>query len=340
MPDQVERDCPKRMVFGPCGGVHPDLSCEVDARQCPFTLSADPPLWPGPTRGAQARPPSVLLDAINAGRPAVLTDLSLPPYDAPAAAQLAGILVDSCDALLVGEHQDQPDFAPSLMAGLLGSFGVAAWLTLTCRDRNRVVLEQELASLRHVGVDGVLCVTGDARAPGMRPEVSQVFDLDGTRLASLASERGLTVAVPETPAAEPAALRPARLLQKERAGAHVVVLNHVGTAGEVDGFIRRSRDLGLTIPVIAGVAAYTDATSAQALQSLPGLAIDEHQVLQVLGSADPEEAGIATAVEEAVRLLETGQVAGVNISGLASSRGLRHAAEIKAEIGRRVRALA
>ena len=226
------------------------------------------------------------------------------------------------------------------MAGLLGSLGVAAWLTLTCRASNRVVLEQELASLRHVGVDGVLCVTGDARAPGMRPEVSQVFDLDGTRLAALvASGRGLTVAVPETPAAEPTALRPARLMQKQRAGAHVVVLNHVGTAGEVDGFIRRSRDLGLTIPVIAGVAAYTDATSAQALQSLPGLAIDEHQVLQVLGSADPEEAGIATAVEEAGRLLETGQVAGVNISGLASSRGLRHAAEIKAEIGRRVRAL-
>jgi methylenetetrahydrofolate reductase (NADPH) len=59
----------------------------------------------------------------------------------------------------------------------------------------------------------------------------------------------------------------------------------------------------------------------------------------VLGSPDPEEAGIAAAVEEARRLLETGRVAGVNVSGLASGRGLRHAAELKAEVGRRVRAL-
>ena len=58
------------------------------------------------------------------------------------------------------------------MAGLLGSLGVAAWITLTCRDRNRVVLEQELSSLRHVGIDGVLCVTGDARASGVRPEAT------------------------------------------------------------------------------------------------------------------------------------------------------------------------
>lgn len=28
--------CPKEMVHGPCGGVRPDLGCEVDGRPCPF----------------------------------------------------------------------------------------------------------------------------------------------------------------------------------------------------------------------------------------------------------------------------------------------------------------
>ena len=69
----------------------------------------------------------------------------------------------------------------------------------------------------------------------MRPEVTQVFDLDGTRLAALASEHG-AVAVPETPAAAPTALRPARLVEKQRAGAQVAVLNHVRTAAEVAAF--------------------------------------------------------------------------------------------------------
>jgi 5,10-methylenetetrahydrofolate reductase len=336
--DQVELDCPKRMVFGPCGGVRADLSCEVDSRHCPFTHRPEPPPWRGPRPDVDARPDSHLLGVIRAGRPAVLTDLSLPPYDAAAAGDLAGALAGSCDAVLVGDHQDQPDFSPALMAGLLGSLGVVAWITLTCRDRNRVVLEQELSSLRHVGVDGVLCVTGDARAAGVRPEVTQVFDLDGTRLAGLASEHGLAVAVPETPAAAPTAMRPGRLVEKQRAGAQVVVLNHVRSAAEVGDFVRRSRELGLTIPVLAAVTVYTDPVSVQALRGLPGLELDERRIRTVLDAPDPEETGIATAVEEAVQLLATGHVAGVNISGLGSGRGLRRAAEVKAEVGRRVRA--
>jgi 5,10-methylenetetrahydrofolate reductase len=182
-------------------------------------------------------------------------------------------------------------------------------------------------------------VTGDARASGVRPEATQVFDLDGTRLAALAAERGLTVAVPETPTAAPTALRPARLVEKQRAGADLAVLNHVRSADEVAAFLRQSRDLGLTLPVVAGVTVYTDEASARALQGLPGLELDPDRVRAVLGSADPEESGIAHAVEEAGRLLATGEVAGVNVSGLASGRGLRRAAEIKAEVGRRVRAL-
>jgi 5,10-methylenetetrahydrofolate reductase len=340
MADQVEHDCPKRMVFGPCGGVRHDLSCEVDARTCPFTDRAAPPVWSGSDHSAEERPASVLLGVIAEGRPAVLTDLTLPPYDAAAVAELAGTLAGSCDAVLVGEHQDQPDYSPALMTGLLRSAGVPAWLTLTCRDRNRVVLEQDLASLRYAGADGVLCVTGDARAPGVRPEVTQVFDLDGTRLAALASGTGLAVAVPEAPASAPVALRPARLVEKQRAGAHVAVLNHVRTAEEVGVFVSRARRLGLTIPVIGAVAAYTDPPSARALTGLPGLEVDERRVREVLGSADPEEAGIAAAVEQARLLLETRQVQGVNVSGLASARGLQRAAEVKAEIGRRVRALA
>jgi methylenetetrahydrofolate reductase (NADPH) len=290
-------------------------------------------------RVAENASTSRLLELLRAGRSVVLTDLTVPPYDARAVADIAGVLAGSCDALLVGDHQDQPDFSPALMAGLLSSLGVAAWLTLTCRDRNRVVLDQELASLRYAGADGVLCVTGDARAPGIRPEATQVFDLDGTRLAALAAGRGLAVAVAEAPAAPPVDLRPARLVQKERAGADVAVLNHVRTPDEVDRFVRRARELGMTIPVVAAVAAYTDAVSARVLQALPGLEIDEHRMRGVLGSADPEEAGIAAAVEEARRLLETEQVQGVNVSGLASGRGLRRAAEVKAEIGNRVRAL-
>jgi methylenetetrahydrofolate reductase (NADPH) len=328
--------CPKRMVFGPCGGVRPDLSCELDLRPCPFAHRGEVPAWAEPA----PRPPvaSALLAAMAAGRPAVLTDLTLPPYDVEAVGRLTKMLRGSCDAVLVGEHQDRPDFPPTMMATLLREAGMPAWVTLTCRDRNRLVLEQELAGLAQVGVDGVLCVTGDVRAPGTCGGVTSVFDLDGTRLAALAAEHGLAVAVPESPAAEPVALRPHRLLAKERAGARVVVLNHLRSAVEVSDFVARARGLGVTVPVVASTAVYTDAASAAVLQRFPGLHLDGDRVARVLASPDPEEAGIAAAVAEAEELLAVDGVAGVNLSGWASSRGERRIAEVMAEVGSRIRA--
>ena len=331
-----EPGCPKHMVFGPCGGVRADLSCEMGTHRCPFTERAMAPQWPEP---APERPASsALLDALRS-HPVVVTDLTLPPYDADAVARLTAVLAGSCDALLVGEHQNRPDFPPTLMAALIRQAGGVGWLTLTCRDRNRLVLEQDLVGLRVAGADGVLCVTGDGRAEGVRPGVTQVFDLDGTRLAGLAASLGLAVAVPEAPAAPPRRLRPARLLQKQLAGAQVALLNHAGSVAELAEFVRASRDAGVTIPLVAGVAVYTDARSAQVLQNFPGLRLDPEPVARVLAAADPVAAGIEAAVTEARELLAIEGIRGVNLSGLASGRGELPAAEVKAEIGSRIRSL-
>src|SRR6185369_12445480 len=96
--------------------------------------------------------------------PLVLTDLSAPPADARALLATAGVLAGSCDAVLVGDHQDRPDFPPTMLARLLADAGAKPWVTLACRDRNRIVLEQELHGLREIGPATVLCVTGDGRA--------------------------------------------------------------------------------------------------------------------------------------------------------------------------------
>lgn len=323
------------MVFGPCGGVRPDLSCEMGPHRCPFT-ERSVVTWPGAGESPVAA--SSLLDALRRG-PVVLTDLTLPAFDRTAVATITAILGGACDALLVGEHQNRPDFPPTLMAALIREAGGVPWLTLTCRDRNRLVLEQELAGLLVAGADGVLCVTGDGRAPGVRPDVTQVFDLDGTRLAALAATSGLAVAVPEAPHAPPRALRPERLLQKQRAGAHLAVLNHVGTPAELARFVAAARALEVTLPIIAGVAVYTDERSARVLQNFPGLELDAGSVEQVLAAADPLTAGIDAAVAEARELLAIDGVAGVNLSGLASAQGETAASEIKAEIGRRIRSI-
>jgi 5,10-methylenetetrahydrofolate reductase len=311
------------MIYGPCGGVRTDGGCELDEGPCVFR---EPVRWPEPV-------PNVPLADV----PMVLTDFSAPAADAAASAATAAILRDSCDAVLVGDHQDRVDYPPSLLATMLRDAGVRPWVTLACRDRNRVVLEQELVGLRRAGAEAVLCVTGDGRAYDVRPDVTQVFDLDGIRLTALAAATGLSAAVPETPTAPPVALRPQRLADKQRAGAAVAVLNHVADRRHVERFVAAARAAGLSIPVIASVAVYTDAASAAALQGLPGVELAADAVRTVLGAVDPVAAGIEAAVAAAGELLAIEGVQGVNVSGLAAAGSFLDAARIKARVGEGIR---
>lgn len=314
--------CPKRMMMGPCGGVRPDGGCEVIGEPCAFGA---PVAWPDPVAAVPLR-----------RVPLILADYTSEPYSVPMLTTVAGLLAADCDAVLVGEHQNRPDFPPSLLASLLQGAGARPWMTLACRDRNRVVLEQELRGLRHLDVDAVLCVTGDARAYDVRPDVTQVFDLDGASLTALAAAAGLAAAVPETPAAPPRDLRPGRLAQKQRAGAAAAVLNHA-RVDTVVAFMAGAARAGVTMPVIAAVAVFTDEPSAAVLTALPGLELEPDAVSAVLGAPDPVEAGIAAAVREATMLLTIPGVVGVNLSGLGSARGYEYAAKVKAEVARRIR---
>ncbi len=328
--------CPKRMVFGPCGGVRPDERCEVAEHGCVF-VGEPMPAWPGPPAAPAAA--SGLLRAAADG-PVVLADLTTAPYDADSVRRVVEILAPVSDAVLAGEHANRPDVPPTMLAARVHDAGGRLWTTLACRDRNRVVLEQELTGLAALEVDGVLCVTGDARGPGVAVGATQVFDLDGPRLAALAAGIGLPVAVPESPEAPPIAARPGRVAEKQRAGAQLCVLNHVRRPERVAEFVAAARSAGATLPFLAGVAVYTDERSARVLQRFPGLHLDDDRVEQVLAAPDPRAAGIAAAVEEGRALLGVDGVVGVNLSGMGSGRGEDDGARIKAAVARELRGVA
>jgi len=146
------------------------------------------------------------------------------------------------------------------------------------------------------------------------------------------------VAVPEAPDAPPVGLRPARVADKQRAGAGLCVLNHVAAPVRVAEFVASARAAGATLPFVAAVAVYTDERSARVLQRFPGLRVDPVAIGAVLAAPDPLAAGIAAAVTEARTLLAVPGVAGVNLSGLASGRGERAAAEVKAAVAAEIRA--
>ena len=337
--------CPKRMVFGPCGGVRPAGGCELDAAlPCPW---ADPDRSGGPlpVRGGTDPPrprrpdaPGGLLDTATR-RPVVLSDLCVPPYDVTTLREVAERLSRHSDALLVPEHHDNPDFPPAMMAAELHRAGARPWITLTCRDRNRVVLEQELdgpggprrrgrplrdrrrarargASRRHRGLRPRL---DPPRPPGRPGRAGR----ERRRLARGAA-RGP---------------RAAALAEKQRAGASLVVVNHVRGADALATFLDRARAAGVDLPVIAGVAVYTDeplgARAGGPARARPRRRGDRAGPRR---PPTPRRRASRRRSTRPGRCSRCPASSGVNLSGVGSSAGWVPAADIKAEVGRRLAA--
>ncbi len=57
---------------------------------------------------------------------------------------------------------------------------------ITCRDRNRIALQQELLSMSVLGIKNVLILTGDHPSAGDHPQAKPVFDLNSIELIEVA----------------------------------------------------------------------------------------------------------------------------------------------------------
>ncbi|RZS82686.1 methylene-tetrahydrofolate reductase-like protein [Motilibacter rhizosphaerae] len=313
-------ECPKRMVHGPCGGVAGDGTCEIGPFPCPFVGRAVVP-WSGPPTPHTSEPP---LLALLRQRPVVIADLPAPPLSRSGLERSADALAGAVDAVLLGDAPTaRVQLPPAHRAAVVQSRGVAAWAGLTCRDRNRVALEGELAALADVGAAAVHCVTGDHTRTGDRPDAAPVFDLDSTRLAAVAAQTGLLVSVAESAAAPPREQRAERLAEKVRAGAAVCFVNLCDGPAAVGEFVAAATDAGAHVPFVACLAVAFDAGSAAALQRFPG-------------SVRPAY-GVAEAVRLAEAYLDVPGVRGVDLTAVpAPGRELETAGAL-AEIGRALR---
>ena len=69
---------------------------------------------------------------------------------------------------------------------LLKHAGIEPIYQLTCRDRNRIALQSDLLSACTLGIDNVLCLTGDHLKLGDHPTGKGVFDIDSVQLLDIA----------------------------------------------------------------------------------------------------------------------------------------------------------
>ena len=85
-------------------------------------------------------------------------------------------------------HNSNMTMSPIGLAKLLIENGIEPILQMTCRDRNILALQSDLLSANVLGVQNILCMSGESAKYGDHPEAKNVFDVNSEQLISIVSK--------------------------------------------------------------------------------------------------------------------------------------------------------
>lgn len=195
--------------------------------------------------------------------------------------------------------------------------GLTPIFQLTCRDRNRIALQSDLLSAAALGIDNILCLTGDHTKMGDHPQAKPVFDLDSVSLLHTVCqlEKGYDLAgnelVGEAPRfAKGAVVSPcsdsvdaqlAKMERKVMAGAEYFQTQAVFEPEKFAAFMEKAKQfgkpvqLGIVIPKSVGMVKYLN-------NNVAGIHVPDEMIEELRADKEKTKAGI-TGVEIAARLI-------------------------------------
>jgi methylenetetrahydrofolate reductase (NADPH) len=225
-----------------------------------------------------------------------------------------GVNLDKClhDAEMLRNHVTAINVTDLQSAVLrIGSLAVSARMIerslepvyqVTCRDRNRLALQSDLLSAWALGVENVLCITGDHPILGDHNEAKPVYDFDSVQLLKAAStlNGGHDMAGHElesmpsfflgavvTPAAEPVEPQVIKMKKKAEAGARFFQTQAIYEPEKFERFINLVKSL--QIPVIAGIVILKSAAMAKFMnENVAGINVPE-SIIQEMEETKKED---------------------------------------------------
>ena len=199
----------------------------------------------------------------------------------------------------------------------LKNAGLTPIFQVTCRDRNRIGLQSDLLGAAMLGIDNILCLTGDHTTLGDHPGAKPVFDLDSVSLLHTASqlEKGVDLGgnalVGEPPKfAKGAVVSPcsdsvdaqlAKMERKVMAGADYFQTQAVFEPEKFIRFMEQAKQfgkpvqLGVIIPKSAGMAKFMN-------NNVAGVHVPQEMIDALAADKERAKAGI-TGVEIAASII-------------------------------------
>jgi 5,10-methylenetetrahydrofolate reductase len=242
-----------------------------------------------------------LLEVFESGKFAVTSEVGPPKgVDIETMLEEAELLRGRVDAINVTDQQSSVMRLGSLaVCHLLEKRGLEPVFQLTCRDRNRIALQSDLLSAYVLGIENVLCLTGDHISLGDHPGGKPVFDLDSVSLLHVASElqQGRDMAGQKlkgspnfclgavvTPGANPLEPQLMKMEKKVEAGAQFFQTQAVYDPKRFEDFMNQVKYLN--VPVMVGIVFLKSAGMARFMNAnVAGVHVPE-SLIEEMDDAD------------------------------------------------------
>ncbi|MCB2216564.1 methylenetetrahydrofolate reductase [Desulfofustis glycolicus] len=282
---------------------------------------------------------SYLEKVLAAGHLAVTSECG-PPRGATAASvqDKAKYLDGVVDAVNITDNQTamvrMSSFAGSV---LVRQQGMHPLLQMVTRDRNRLAMQADILGAYALGINTMLCLSGDHTKFGDHPMAMNVHDIDSIQLiqmvktmrdegkfqggAEIKGAPKMFIGAAANPFADPFELRVMRLAKKIAAGADFIQTQCIFNIEKFERWMEGVRKMGLhkKCYILAGVTPMKSVGAARYMKNrVPGMDVPT-ELVERMGSVEKEkqpEEGIAICVETIERLKQVEGVAGFHIMAI------------------------
>ncbi|MBI5014662.1 MAG: methylenetetrahydrofolate reductase [Deltaproteobacteria bacterium] len=292
---------------------------------------------------------SNLARVLESGGFAVTAELGPPKGgDAEVIRRKAKLLAGAADAVNITDNQTAVVRMSSIGAAVLArEAGLEPVVQMTCRDRNRLAIQADLLGAWALGLQNLLCLSGDHQTFGNHPGSKNVWDIDSIQLLEIMAKMRdqeifacgepiegnppkFFLGAAENPFGGPLEYRPFRLAKKVKAGAQFIQTQCIYNMPKFKEFMARLGDLGVLDKayVLAGLSPLKGPAMAKYMRdSVPGMDVPDEVVDRMTAAGQGiedkaartkafKEAGIQLCIEQIQEVRQIPGVAGVHLMAI------------------------
>ncbi len=276
---------------------------------------------------------------LTAGHLAVTSEVGPPRgCDVEIVKKKANLIKDYVDGINVTDNQTAMVRMSSIAgATIVKQMGLDPIIQMVSRDRNRLAMQADIIGAYSLGINTMLCLSGDHPKFGDHPNAKAVYDIDSVNMINMVKnmrdegkfQGGKDIPMPPkmfigaaaNPFADPFELRVARLAKKVASGVDFIQTQCIFNLDKFEEWMKGVCDRGLDkkVHILAGITPMKSVGMARYMKKrVPGMDVPDEVIKRLEGVSkekQPEE-GVKMAIEQMERLKECQGVAGFHIMAI------------------------